>query len=124
MKCKLDENLGAEVARILRGAGHDVTTVRDQDLGGVSDNVLYDVCRRERRCLITLDLDFSNVLRFSPEPTAGIVILRPPGRVLLPAIMALTKVFLEALKRELVNGRLWIVEPGRIRVHQQSADED
>ncbi len=37
MKFKPDENLGAEIARILREAGHDVSTVYDQKLHGATD---------------------------------------------------------------------------------------
>ena len=120
MKFKLDENLGAEIARILRGFGHDVSTVYDQKLHGSTDEAIYDVCRRERRCLVTLDLDFGNVLRFPPEPTAGIAVLRPPGKAILGIVVALTRQLIEALKKERIDGRLWIVEPERIRIHQTS----
>jgi hypothetical protein len=34
MKCKVDENLPVEAAEDLRQAGHDSTTVADQQLAG------------------------------------------------------------------------------------------
>ncbi len=37
MRFKLDENLPMELAGLLRDAGHDVSTVLDQQLGGSSD---------------------------------------------------------------------------------------
>ncbi len=120
MKFKLDENLGLAAARILREPGHDVSTVVDQKLQGAVDQTIYDVCLREQRCLVTLDLDFANVLRFSPEPTAGIVVLRPPGPILVNTLVSLTKQLLAALERENVIGRLWIVEMGRLRIHQSN----
>lgn len=123
MKFKLDENLGLATARILREPGYDVSTVVDQKLQGSADQTIYDVCLREQRCLVTLDLDFANVLRFSPEPTAGIVVLRPPGPILVSTLAALTWQLLTALDLENVSGRLWIIEIGRVRIHQSNAPD-
>jgi predicted nuclease of predicted toxin-antitoxin system len=64
MKFKLDENLGDLGRALLEAAGHDVMTVRDQNLVGVSDRKLFDVCQGEGRVLITLDYDFAQFLRF------------------------------------------------------------
>jgi predicted nuclease of predicted toxin-antitoxin system len=61
MRFKLDENLDRRAAKILQERGHDVKTVPEQALGGAEDPRIADVCRLERRCLITLDLDFSLV---------------------------------------------------------------
>jgi predicted nuclease of predicted toxin-antitoxin system len=72
MKMKLDENLGRRGAEIFRTAGHDVATVASQRLSGATDRELIDVCRREGRCLVTLDLDFSNPLVFSGAGFGGL----------------------------------------------------
>lgn len=77
MRVKLDENLGRAIAQIFREAGHEVATVQDQGFGGIHDEALYERCRQEGRCLVSLDLDFSNVLRLLPDPTAGLAVLRP-----------------------------------------------
>jgi uncharacterized protein DUF5615 len=55
VKLKLDENIGGAGAELLRTAGHDVSTVREQDLQGVVDEVLLEACTVEQRALITLD---------------------------------------------------------------------
>jgi predicted nuclease of predicted toxin-antitoxin system len=67
VRFKLDENIGRRGLEFLRASGHDVMTVWDQDLQGVTDQRLFDVCAAEGRALITLDRDFGEVLRFPPE---------------------------------------------------------
>lgn len=68
MRLELDENIDARLAVILQQAGHEATTVRDQGLHGTVDPELYDHWISEGHVLMTLDLDFSNVLRYPPEP--------------------------------------------------------
>ncbi len=65
--------------------------------------------------LVTLDLDFSNVLRFPPQRYAGIVVLRVPHPIELEAIRQRVQVLLRASESENLSGRLWIVERDRIR---------
>jgi hypothetical protein len=69
----------------------------------------------EERTLVTLDLDFSNPLGFPPGVTEGIVVVRPPRNV-LPMIGSTLASALPDLKSRSLNGRLWFIEPGHIRV--------
>jgi predicted nuclease of predicted toxin-antitoxin system len=43
-----------------------VETVHSQRLSGALDAEVIAICRREQRCLVTLDLDFGNPLLFKP----------------------------------------------------------
>ena len=95
MKIKLDENIGRRGVGLLRARGHDVMTVWDQNLRGVSDEVLFNVCVAEGRALITLDRDFGQTLRFPPEESAGIVVLDLGNRATVPAILERLTAFLE-----------------------------
>jgi hypothetical protein len=112
VKFKLDENIGARTRQVFLNAGHDIQTVRDQQLQGRPDEVIYVVCRLERRCLVTLDLDFSNVLRFRPEPTAGIAGLKPSREVSLALLTLLAEELVALIAIRPIEGQVWIVEPG------------
>lgn len=124
MKFKLDENLGARTQELFRRKGYDVMTVREQQLQGCSDQRLFEICRAEHRCLVTLDLDFSDVLRFPPQQSHGIVVIRVPHNPTLPLLEQLIRQFLRTLETMPLEKKLWIVETGRIRIHQAEETED
>lgn len=117
---KLDENLSAAFKSPLLAAGHDVATVADQSLRGASDRRIAAICKQESRCLITADEDFAQILSYPPEQYAGIVVLRHPQPT-LQRLEELVRQVVVALKNETLAGRLWIVEPGRIRIHEPAA---
>ena len=119
MRFKLDENFGPKAALFLKDAGHDVMTVREEQLGGADDAAVMKACVTEKRVLITLDHDFGNVIQFPSESCSGIVVIElPPGQS-PGAIVKGLETMLEALKENRLDRTLWIVEPGRVRIHQR-----
>ena len=72
MKFKLDENLSPSLATPFTAAGHDAHSVVQQSLGGQPHDRVIEVCRREGRVLVMLDLDFSNILAYPPANFMGI----------------------------------------------------
>ena len=124
MRFKLDENFGTRTQHLFRNAGHEIKTIRDQGLQGSSDQHLYEVCCSEKWCLVTLDLGFSNVTRFPPTEANGIVVIRVPRNPSLTLLEQLVSQFLQTLSHISIDKRLWIVEGGRIRIHQSETDEE
>jgi predicted nuclease of predicted toxin-antitoxin system len=119
MKLKLDENLGELGRDVLTAQGHDVSTVAMQRMSSSGDVALYEACRIEGRVLVTLDRDFGEVLRFPPEDGAGIAILDCRGRLSPSTILARINELALVLAIQSISGQLWIVEPGRVRVHEK-----
>jgi predicted nuclease of predicted toxin-antitoxin system len=119
MRIKLDENLGLLGKTLLEADGHDVMTITEQQLSGAADVSIYEVCRDEARVLVTLDHDFGHTLRFSPEATAGIVVLECKGRISPALIFARMRELVALLRTRPIDRELWIVEPGRIRIHER-----
>ena len=76
MTIKLDENLPVTLAARLRSLGHQADTVRDEGLCGRDDDTVWQAAQREGRFLVTQDLDFSDVRRFSPGTHFGILLVR------------------------------------------------
>lgn len=115
MRFKLDENLPNEAADLLSTAGHDVTTVLLQGLGGGSDPKLAQVCHREARALVTLDLDFADIRTYPPGDHSGIIVLRPQSQAKTRVLVLLARA-IEHLVSETADRRLWIVDESGIRI--------
>jgi hypothetical protein len=60
------------IRRIISPAGKSICLLFDEEL--------IEKCRRERRGLVSLDLDFANPLRFQPSQYYGIAVLRLPSK--------------------------------------------
>jgi hypothetical protein len=63
------------------------------------------------------------VTRFPPHHTAGIAVLRLPKGAYLRLLEGFVGDLLRTLDTEPIAGRLWIVEAGRIRVHENTSLE-
>ena len=76
MKIKMDENLPLQIATTLGSLGHDVHTTSAEGLAGRTDLEIWRTAQAESRFLITQDLDFSDIRRFTPGSHAGILLVR------------------------------------------------
>lgn len=83
---------------------------------GTDDRTLAAVCREEGFCLITADLGFAQTIQYPPHEYHGIIVLRH-SKPTLAAMRELVRQVVVAARDESPDGRLWIVEPGRIRIH-------
>ena len=122
MKIKLDECVDARLQVVLKEAGYDAVTVPQQELHGIDDQELARICSTEGLALVTLDIHFSNILRFDPKKSSELVVLRGPDD-LLSTTRILVETLISGLAKEDPRGKLWVVEPGRIRIHESEETE-
>src|SRR5690348_15935635 len=114
MRLLLDMNLPQPMAAWLRNEGHDV--VHLSEIGGADcpDQEIFDRSSYDWRIVVTLDLDFGEIVGLSVGGT-GVVLLRlrrahqPYLRQRLQAAIAEAAPALEA-------GALILVEDSRIRI--------
>lgn len=77
MKFKIDENLPGEFDDVLTHAGYSADTVVQEKLQGADDSAVANICQKESRILLTLDLDFADIRSYPPHEFPGLVVLRP-----------------------------------------------
>jgi predicted nuclease of predicted toxin-antitoxin system len=115
MLFKVDENLPVALAKLLSELGHDTKTVKDQLLQGANDRILLERCDEEKRTLVTLDIDFSDIRAYPPRDHEGIIVLRV-GNQSKKHVLRVFKRILPLIAQEPLKGRLWIVEENAVRI--------
>jgi hypothetical protein len=65
-------------------------------------------------------MDFADIRTYPPSAYVGIVVFRPvkPSR---DSVLALLGQLIPVLKAQWAEHRLWIVEPGRVRIREGGA---
>jgi len=122
VKLKLDENLPHDLATALRGDGHDVHTVVDEQLAGESDPVVVAAATDEGRILLTLDRGVGDLRRYPPGSHAGILILRPVAQD-PESILGLIQRLVRTHPLDELRGCVVIVEPRKVRIRRPDQDD-
>lgn len=118
MRFKIDEDLPTSVVALLREAGYeDVATVRQQEMGGWKDPVLWRALQEEGRFLITADKGFGDLRAYPPGSHAGVLLLRPDADGIGPVLELLEQV-LASVDLESLQGDLAVASPKGLRIRR------
>ena len=122
MKRKLDENLPHDLATALRGDGHDVHTVVDEQLAGESDPVVVAAATDEGRLVLTLDRGIGDLRRYPPGSHAGALVLRPVAQD-PDSIPALIQRLARTHPLDELHSCVVVVEPRKVRIRRPDQDD-
>ncbi len=101
----------------LQQAGYKVLVLKDRLPTASPDEIVIDEAGRFEAVLISLNGDFSDIVRFPPSNYHGIIGLQVKNRPsLIPHIMSRLLDFLASQERSDLTGKLILVEPDRIRI--------
>jgi predicted nuclease of predicted toxin-antitoxin system len=114
MKFLLDANLSPETALYLRSFCYDAKSLIEEKKGHLSDHEVIARAVRERRIIVTFDLDFGELYYFSYKKRIGVVILRLRDQRVEMVHAVLTD-FLANLHRS-IDKRLVILTESDIRI--------
>ena len=116
MKLFANENLFEPIINYLRKTGHDVLSVRE-DFSGISDDDVYKKACKEKMVIITMDKDFSRILRFPPEKCAGIIVVKIYKRTVEKTLELFKKHYVSISEKD-INKNLVIITADGVRIHR------
>ncbi len=76
MRLLLDANLSPETASFLRSLGLDTKSLIEMGLGALEDQKVAELAHRDRRIIITFDLDFGEMYYFATAKKLNVIVLR------------------------------------------------
>jgi len=114
----IDNSLSPRVAVGLREAGHDAVHVRDYDLQGADDALVFDRAATESRIIVSADADFGTLLAQRQSPGPSVILLRRLFPRRAPERVALILATIRATATVLERGAVVVVEPRGIRVRE------
>ena len=100
MKRFANENLFDPIFDHLRSIGHDVLSLREAGLSGISDDEVYQLACKEKQVIITMDKDFTRMFRFPPKSCGGIIVVKLYRRT-IDETLSLFKKLLRRLKKKI-----------------------
>jgi hypothetical protein len=113
---KVDEDLPAEIAELLRSAGHDAATVAEQRMLGWADNRLRDAIVAESRSLIAADVGFADARRVAAAPNVVTIPMRLPQES-RRGYVRLASELMAGFPLTRIPGCVVTVTPEDVRVH-------
>ena len=93
MKFLADENIFPQVIIYLRKLSHDVKGIQESGLSQTTDDEIIDIATKEERTIITFDKHFGDILRYPPQNSSGIILIRIHPPLLEDIFYALNNLF-------------------------------
>lgn len=76
MKFLADMGISLRTVEWLRELNHDVVHLRDRGLQKLSDDKILDLALLEQRIILTIDLDFAQLLAVSKQTLPSVILFR------------------------------------------------
>lgn len=115
MRIIADENIFEPIIKWLRVNGHEVISIRGVGLSGVSDDEIYKKAVKQKLVILTMDKDFSRMLRFPPQRCGGIIVVKI-YRLPVNETTEFFSRYFEELDEGKIAGKLVIITQDGIRV--------
>lgn len=115
----LNANLSPETAGFLRKEfGFDVRCIIEENLGKMPDQEIAALAKKEKRVIVTSDLDFGQIYHFDDSSRLGVIVLRLSDQTIENVNAKLKKFFTDYKDYQTLNHSLVVVEDKRYRFYK------
>jgi len=117
-----DANIFVPMVEGLRDRGHDVFDVKEKGLENLSDPEIFRIAQKERRILVTMDKDFSDILLYPPGEHYGIIVVK----LYRLKVAVATRLFLDVMddiKPEDIASNLVIIDRSKTRIRKEKLED-
>src|SRR5215475_11099466 len=114
MRFLADIGVARRVVEWLREQGYDARHLREEELQRLPDEQIFRKAVAENRVVLTLDLDFGEIVAFSGRQNVSVVLFRLQN-TRAPHVIERLKVVLQKVGPALENGAIVVVEESRFR---------
>ena len=114
MKFIADENIFEPIIDYLKDEGNEVVNVRKDGYSGKPDDFIYEMAVNKKLIILTMDKDFSRMLRFPPDKCGGIIVVKLYKMTVNKAVEIFKRYF-KTIDSEHLKHRLIIITPEGIR---------
>jgi len=115
MRLFADECVYSTTVNLLRSWGQDTKTAQEVGLAGKPDEEILAFAIAQKRVLITIDMDFSNIRHYLPESHTGIIVMKIRPRV-ADRVHAVLQQLLNSIDEKDLNKSLVIVDQSKYRI--------
>ena len=116
MKFIVDMPLSWQLAEVLRNKGYDAFHIRERGLQCASDENIFDLAVKEKRIIVTADLDFSRIFALSHQSGETGLLLFREGNLSDSQMIELLERVLDSVSAERIQRSIVVVEHHRIRI--------
>jgi predicted nuclease of predicted toxin-antitoxin system len=115
MRFLADMGVSERVVEWLRANGHEALHLREEQLHRLPDEDIFSKAIREKRVILTWDLDFGEILALSKGHTVSAVVFRLSNTRSANVTRRLARVLTDS-SQDLEDGAIVAVEEGRHRI--------
>jgi predicted nuclease of predicted toxin-antitoxin system len=118
MRFLTDANIFVPMVNGLRRLVHDVFDSKEENLEKLTDNDVFKLAQDQKRILISMDKDFSNIITYPPGEHCGIIVVKLYSLKVDEA----TDIFLDSLtklKTGDIRQNLVIIDRNKTRIRKE-----